>query len=229
MPSSYLIFDVAERIELLWSEIYGTLADRFAGDSATLFRRLADEELQHARRIRLMASQYRHDRRLSRHAPTVDGNLDSLLAEGKRLLKTISNGEWDASVEALKARVADLEMRCSGTHAQALAQAGDPSLRAFFQRLAEQDEEHRHLLLTTRVGSGQPDRGTEAFHGFAELHRAARATDPGWREGTSPTTESEKTKDAALAQNERMRASRSRRSGAHRQPGRQRRRRARRS
>jgi rubrerythrin len=148
LPTTYQIFERAERVELLSAAIYAALAERFRGDPAahSLFTRLEAEEVQHARRVRLLAAHYRHDPRLLDRASGDVGTLDRLLAEGEAVLGAIRDGTFGRDLDEVKRNLAALEARFADTHAEIVAAAGHADLRDFFERLARQDEEHRRLL-----------------------------------------------------------------------------------
>jgi rubrerythrin len=148
MASAYEIFRRAERVELAAAELYRVLADSFpwSAEDRALLKRLEQEEIQHAARVRLLAAQYRNDTHL------FEGGIDiSSLAQMEReaasLLEEVQSGRWNGDLEGLKRRIAEAEDRCSSSHAHALAQNADPAIRGFFHELAEQDQAHRDMLL----------------------------------------------------------------------------------
>lgn len=145
MVSTYDLFRRAERVELLAAEIYAALAARLRADEAAhgLFRRLAAEEEQHAARVRLLAGTYRADPRLRVNGADV---LDACVAMGEAVLEDVRSGAWGDDVRAIKARLCELELRCSHAHAELLAANGGSPLAEFFGRLAEQDDAHVELL-----------------------------------------------------------------------------------
>jgi rubrerythrin len=141
------VFRCAERIEAIAAAIYAALAQQFADDAPVraLFARLEQEELQHAARVRLLASRYRADRKLLERFTGV-----TELQEGLRLseeaLSEVLAGAWGRDVVEVKARLVELESRLGKAHAQAVAREGHPALREFFEQLALQDEAHLELL-----------------------------------------------------------------------------------
>lgn len=145
--TTFDVFRSAERIELVAAAIYAAIAKQLAADEKlrALFVRLEAEELQHASRVRLLASRYRSDRRLL--ARVGDGApLEACLRLAEEALADVSAGAWGQDVAALKLRLAALETELSRAHAQAIAEDGDPALRDFFRQLALQDEAHVALL-----------------------------------------------------------------------------------
>lgn len=149
MGSAYPFFDVAERLELACAEIYQALAALFEDQPGAreLFRRLADEERQHASRVRLLAARYRHDASLFGGVETVARRLEPLLAEALAVRDRIGAGAWAADLDIVRGELADLEDRFQAAHAQVIAGLGDAGLRHFFEQMAAQDEAHRELLL----------------------------------------------------------------------------------
>jgi rubrerythrin len=146
MASTYQLLQKAEKIELLAAELYLALAARYGGEARALFQRLAQEEGQHATRIRLLAARYRHDTRLVATMSAEADELDGLLAEAGQALEAVQGGAWDGDQEAALARAAELEARFCLAHAHCLTRDAHPELLAFFQQLAAQDEAHRQLL-----------------------------------------------------------------------------------
>jgi len=142
----YQLFEAAEQVEIIWAEIYHQLADRFRDDpeAQDLFQRLEGEEMQHASRVRLLAARYRHDGRLLGQGPDASG-LDRMLAEAKRALSAVSRGEVARTAGEALDWAAEQEELFAQAHAELIAGAGHPELRAFFRQLAEQDRGHRDL------------------------------------------------------------------------------------
>lgn len=146
MASTYHLLEKAERIELLAEQLYRALAGRFAGDAKALFLRLAEEEAQHAARIRLLTARYRQDKRLVTTLATDTTQLDLLIGEAEQALAAVGAGTWDGDPAGALRSAAALEERFCQVHAQALSQDAHPELRAFFEQLAVQDRAHADLL-----------------------------------------------------------------------------------
>ncbi|HET6439785.1 MAG TPA: ferritin family protein [Anaeromyxobacter sp.] len=159
MATTFEVFEKAERIEQLAAEGYRLLADRFGGDAEAreLFRRLSDEELQHASRVRLLAARYRHDSRILGALP-VPVALDEMLAEAEEALRAIQAGSFARTAEEALEKAAEMEERFSRAHADLLAREGHPALRAFFRQLAEQDGVHEKLFGIGRAREAPPAR-----------------------------------------------------------------------
>lgn len=148
MVTTYELFERAERVELLSAAIYGAVAERFREDleARALFLRLQEEELQHARRVRLLAARYRHDGRLLPRAPADRPSLDQLVADGEAVLESVRAGRLGQDLAAVKRSLAALEGRFQDAHAELIASAGHPELRRFFEQLARGDAAHARLL-----------------------------------------------------------------------------------
>jgi rubrerythrin len=146
VASTQLLLDQAERIERLSARAYAALATAFRDDAgaAALFARLRAEEEQHATRIRLLASHYRHQPKTRVHADAAA--LEASAAEVDRAVAEIEAGAWGFDFEAAVRRVAALEERLSDVHADLMARTANPAIRAFFEALAKQDEAHAALL-----------------------------------------------------------------------------------
>ena len=137
----------AARIETLFRDVYAGLARQFGhrSDLRELFLRLADEEEQHAQRIRLLA---RHQREAAWDPDVLSGlawGLDGMASELAGLEREFE-AATEADVPSILRRVIDLEGRTGTFHAEELARSGDPEIRSFFSALSRQDERHQELL-----------------------------------------------------------------------------------
>jgi rubrerythrin len=148
MATTYRVFELAEGLELLAASIYRAAAEAFAWDveARALFARLAEEEDQHASRVRLLAARYRTDPRLVPAGVADLAELEGLRAEGEAILAAVRAGEWGRDLGRAREKLAALEWRFQKAHAQALARQSNPVLREFFDQLAAQDEAHWKLL-----------------------------------------------------------------------------------
>lgn len=147
MSSSYAVLEKAERVERAAARAYRAGAGAL-GESphAALLTRLAEEEDQHAARVRLLAARYRHDARLFQNVDFKLVALDAEIDAWGRVLLEIEAGRWKDDPPGLLARLAALEEQSAQSHAHVLASAADPAVAEFFQKLAEQDRAHRQLL-----------------------------------------------------------------------------------
>lgn len=146
LATTYQIFATAERIEEISAETYRLLAEQLADEpgARALFRRLAEEELQHAQRVRLLASRYRHDSRLL--GAVSAAALDEVLAEAEATLAAVQRGGFARTLAEARQKLAEVEARSSRAHAELIASEGHPALREFFRRLAAQDRAHQEFL-----------------------------------------------------------------------------------
>jgi len=148
MASAYQVFEKAEQLEMACAALYRALAAQFEADPGArdLFRRLEQEEIQHAKRVRLLAARYSHDSKLFDNVDMAVHALEDLLAEARQVLGQVAAGAWSADLDVVKGELADLEARFAHAHAHVIASSADPSLKAFFEQLAAQDEGHHALL-----------------------------------------------------------------------------------
>ena len=61
-------------------------------------------------------------------------------------MRAAQAGTFARTLEAALAKAAALEKSLSRAHAEVIAREGNPALREFFRKLAEQDEAHQELL-----------------------------------------------------------------------------------
>jgi hypothetical protein len=147
LPSTFDVFRRAERIEAICAAIYGLLACRFRDDAEAwaLFSRLEEEELQHASRVRLLASTYQNDSKL-RTPVNGAAELQRCLAAAEQALVEVQAGGWGPGLADVLGRAARLEEQLISAHAHLLALNGDHALRGFFEQLAVLDKGHVTLL-----------------------------------------------------------------------------------
>jgi len=151
-------FQAAERIERAAAEIYTHLASVFSSDSAVRdqFRRLADEEVQHATRIQLLAASQRGAHSLFAGVRDLEVDILAVGRDAEKLLTEVKAGAWGTDLTGVKARLASMEHRLSEVHAQKMAKGADPSVAKFFEALANQDREHKALIEGRSQGPRQP-------------------------------------------------------------------------
>jgi rubrerythrin len=137
----------AESIERISAEIYRVLAQRFArdNDAAQTFSQLETEELEHANRVHLFASQLLHDPRLVTKDEPADGETNALLAEAEAALRRVQSPEPLDLGEALDLCV-HLEAHLDEGHAHVVAASAHPQVSRFFAMLSKEDRLHRELL-----------------------------------------------------------------------------------
>ena len=137
---------LAQAVEDMAGDLYRLLAQRSAGDppQAAVFRRLEQEEREHAKRLQMLASMYLKDPRSFRGTTLEIPNLEAIVAETKAFLEQVEKGAVD--VPAAAAHLVELEERFAVTHAEVVARNADPGVKTLFQMLAAQDREHAKLL-----------------------------------------------------------------------------------
>ena len=153
--TTYDYFTRAEQIERVAAEIYTRLAQDFAGSpsvSAT-FRELANEELQHATRIRLIRNQYRSNPGLFARMERLEEELAAIETAAERLRDEVSRGAWGKDLAGIRPRLAAMEESLH-LHAETMARGAGPGIREFFESLARQDDAHRRLFTGTGTGLG---------------------------------------------------------------------------
>jgi rubrerythrin len=148
MTGAYQVFEKAEQLEMVCAALYRALATQFAADPAAcdLFKRLEQEEVQHAKRVRLLAARYRHDSKLFDDVDMAVHALEALLAEASQVLEQVAGGAWGDNLGIVKGELADLEARFATAHAHVIAKTANGGVKAFFEQLAAQDAAHNELL-----------------------------------------------------------------------------------
>lgn len=151
MATTYDVLERAERAERLAGLLYRTVAEAFpeAAEVPT-FRRLADEEDQHAARIRLLAARYRHDPRLFENADFKSRALDEVAHAVETLHAEVIAGRWASDYPGLLDQLCALEERGAASHAEVLAEGAVETVAEFFRQMAAQDRSHRLLLAAVR-------------------------------------------------------------------------------
>jgi rubrerythrin len=143
-------FEVAEKIELLMRDIYArlsTLHERNPRKQA-MFRQLAEEEEQHAHRIRLLARHQGNDAWAQEAADRISRDLNGMAAELLQIVEELDAAREAPVPEELLRRVMDAESRCGSIHAEELARSAESDVRVLFHALAKQDVHHKELLET---------------------------------------------------------------------------------
>jgi rubrerythrin len=141
-------FEAAEQVENLMRDVYVGLAARYSGDPAkkAMFRSLADEEEQHARRIRLLARHQSGGAWAQDTADRIARNLGDMSADLLAMVAEIGEDFEGAPPEDLLRRIMDAEDQCSSIHAEVLAQTAEIDVQLLFSALAKQDVRHKELL-----------------------------------------------------------------------------------
>jgi rubrerythrin len=141
-------FQAAARVEILLRDLYAGLAGCFRADARLheSFLGLADEEEQHALRIRLLALHRKGVTWTDEAVDRMSKDLVAVVAELSAMAREVRVGMYGRCAEPVLRRVIDVERRCGKLHAEALAQSADPVVRGFFSSLARQDAHHERLL-----------------------------------------------------------------------------------
>jgi rubrerythrin len=143
MGDAAVVLQKAEQLELLAAQIYHALAAQFGGaEERSLFGRLEKEEIQHAARVKMLASQYLHDRKSFREFDVDMTMLDKALACGRSILARIPTLDFASA----RSECAGAETMFAAAHAEGLAQSSMRNLGGFFMQLAAADREHIELL-----------------------------------------------------------------------------------
>jgi len=171
MASAFEIFSRAEQFERAAGELYGLISRSYPWDEGdrAIFDQLAQEEMQHAARVRLLAAHYRNDAALFKLDRAALASIERAGRGLEDVRAAVSAGRWQDDLPGLKAHLADLEERSHATHAELLAEGSDAGVRAFFLELASQDRTHRDLLLR-----GAPAPGAGESHGAAARRDTAK-------------------------------------------------------
>ncbi len=141
-------FQAAVRIEILLRDLYAGLAGCFRADPGLResFFGLAQEEEQHALRIRLLAL---HRRGVTWSEDAIERfarDLVAVVAELTAMAGDVGRAGDPTVAGPVLRRVLEVERRCESIHAEGLARSEDPVVRGFFSSLARQDRHHERLL-----------------------------------------------------------------------------------
>ena len=141
-------FEAAEQVEHLMRAVYVGLAVRYAGEPAKkeIFRGLADEEEQHAQRIRLLAKHQNDGTWGDDTAVRIARRLHEMSAELLAMVAELGDDFEGAPREDLLRRVMDAELHCSSIHAEVLAETAEIDVQMLFSALAKQDVRHKELV-----------------------------------------------------------------------------------
>ncbi len=141
-------FEAAVQVEHLMRDVYVGLAERYAGDPVRkeMFRTLAEEEEQHAHRIRLLARTQDAGTWAQDTAARIAQNLESMSAELLAMVAELGDDFEGAPRENLLRRVMEAELHCSSIHAEVLAETAEIDVQMLFSALARQDVRHKTML-----------------------------------------------------------------------------------
>lgn len=141
-------FEAAVQVETLMRDLYLRLA-AVRGDeprSRDLFLRLADEEEQHAQRIRLLARHQGPGPWASETATRIQAELASMSGELQAIAREIGEQGEGLPRDTLLRRLVEAERRAGVIHAEVLARTTEIEVQMLFWALARQDVHHEALL-----------------------------------------------------------------------------------
>ena len=141
-------FEAAVLVEHLMRDVYVGLAARYVEEPARreLFRGLAEEEDQHAHRIRLLARAQAGGTWARETANRIAKDLETMSAELLAMVAELSDDFEGAPREDLLRRAMQAEHHCSSIHAEVLAETAEIDVRLLFSALAQQDVRHKEML-----------------------------------------------------------------------------------
>lgn len=134
----------AQEVENIAGDLYLALAACSAPDDAAVFRRLEQEEREHAKRLQMLGSMYLKDPRAFRDVRLEIQTFDAIVAELSAFQTDVRRGAFE--VREAMTRLVDFEERFAVAHAEVVARNADPGVKALFTMLASQDWEHANLL-----------------------------------------------------------------------------------
>ena len=141
-------FEAAVQVENLMRDVYVRLADRYAAEAKLkeMFLHLAEEEDQHAHRIRLLARTQMGGAWANATANRISKDLGTMSADLLKMVEDLE-AEWDgASARDVLRRVMEAENRCASIHAEELASIAEIDVQMLFWSLSKQDVRHKELL-----------------------------------------------------------------------------------
>jgi len=141
-------FEAAVQVEHLMRDVYVGLAGRYTRDPARreMLRHLAEEEEQHAQRIRLLARTQETRTWANETAGRIAQNLETMSAELLAIVTEMGDDFEGAPPDGLLRRVMEAEGHCSAIHAEVLAESAEIDVQLLFSALAKQDVRHKEIL-----------------------------------------------------------------------------------
>jgi rubrerythrin len=152
----YEFFKLTERVELLSSQVYLTLAEDQATPPGlrTLFTGLADEEEEHGRRLQLLASSLRGSIWAVQIVKQAEASIEAASREYENFLIEVQTRRRPGDLMRLLDRLVQMEDQLSYVHAEELAAGAGPAAARLFASMAKQDR--RHVKLLELVTQEQP-------------------------------------------------------------------------
>ena len=143
-------FEAAVQVEHLMRDVYVGLAGHYTGDPARreMLRHLAEEEEQHAQRIRLLARTQDTRTWAQETADRIAQNLEAMSSELLAIVQEMGDDFEGAPPDGLLRRVMAAEEHCSSIHAEVLAESAEIDVQLLFSALARQDVRHKEILQT---------------------------------------------------------------------------------
>ena len=141
-------FEAAVQVEHLMRDVYVGLAGHYTRDPARreMLRHLAEEEEQHAQRIRLLARTQDTKTWAQATADRIAQNLEAMSSELLAIVQEMGDDFEGAPPDGLLRRVMKAEEQCSSIHAEVLAESAEIDVQLLFSALAKQDVRHKEIL-----------------------------------------------------------------------------------
>ena len=141
-------FEAAVQVEHLMRDVYFGLAGHYDRDPTRreMLRHLAEEEEQHAHRIRLLARTQDTAAWAQETADRIAENLEAMSTELLAIVQEMGDDFEGAPPDGLLRRVMEAEEHCSSIHAEVLAESAEIDVQLLFSALAKQDVRHKEIL-----------------------------------------------------------------------------------
>jgi rubrerythrin len=157
MKNAAQCLGAAARLEIAAQDLYTELSGKFFHEPylRELFRRLAEEEGQHALRIRMLSRHQGNAPWTPEVLERAVTSLNSAEAALAVLKKELSVPTARLNGVMVLRRVGEVETQFNAIHAEDLSKSLDPKVQQLFTSLAEQDIKHRDLIqaaMTRAVG-----------------------------------------------------------------------------
>lgn len=143
----------AARIESMAGDLYAGLAVTFAHQPflREMFELLAQEEAQHAMRIRLLDRHHGRAPWSDEELERFQRELDELAKELEAVRELAGAAAGARNVGGLLQRLTAMETRFGSIHAEELARSAAPEVRKLFASLATQDVKHSEMIEKAQV------------------------------------------------------------------------------
>jgi rubrerythrin len=143
----------AARIESMARDLYADLAVTFTHHPflRELFEVLAQEEAQHAMRIRLLGRHHGRAPWSDQDLERFQRELDGMVKELEAVREMASAAAGARNVRGLLRRLTAMEARFGSIHAEELARSAAPEVQKLFASLATQDARHSEMIEKAQV------------------------------------------------------------------------------